>query len=240
MEVLDYYKKKKVDSYHVFDYHYPITHLISQAAKMKVLDSMINKYIKSTHLDLGCGNGMEVKHWSKLYPNTHFYGMDIGEDLISSLKQQETTNLTFVQGDINVPIFETKTFDSITTIDVLEHLTSTKKHIEIIKSYLKPSGKVVIITPNKDYLMKRIFSGIVPKDKDGEFDEHINVVSSKELIGELKAQGFRIIEKWRQEIAPPHPRFDSMYQAWCILDWMFGFRHNLFLGYSMIIVAELV
>lgn len=75
-------------------------------------------------LDVGCGNGFHSSLLAEEYPNSHFVGLDIGEDAIKHAKQttkksgEQFQNLEFIQCDAGkMPSNWCKSFDLVLIFD---------------------------------------------------------------------------------------------------------------------------
>lgn len=96
-------------------------------------------YIKNKILDVGCG--------SKPYENSFQSSTDyIGLDTDNSGHNHNNENIdVFYDGRI-FP-FEDKTFDSVVSFQVLEHVENEKLFLSEIKRVLKPNGTLMLTMP---------------------------------------------------------------------------------------------
>ncbi len=93
----------------------------------------------STILDIGCGNGRNMK-----YPNYNFYGIDNCSNFVK-LAKQITPNV-YLSDMTNLP-FDDNTFDAIISIASYHHLSSHERREQALKEMyrvLKPNGKILI------------------------------------------------------------------------------------------------
>jgi ubiquinone/menaquinone biosynthesis C-methylase UbiE len=114
---------------------------------------MAVKIISGKVLELGCGWGRGVE---KLISNCdHFTGLDKNEPLIKALQEKHpkhyfnTVNLPFLTE------FEDNTFDFIVTFQVIEHIQDDNKFLQEAHRVLKPGGKILLTTVNKEYSLSR-------------------------------------------------------------------------------------
>jgi len=108
-------------------------------------------------LDVGCGDGTYAYVLSKL--GAIVSGQDLGVMGIERANQREygqSNNLKgkFVCGDATNLMFDSESFDSVFSSDFFEHISLEAKRKVLAEIYrvLKPGGRLVIKTPNLDYL----------------------------------------------------------------------------------------
>ena len=93
----------------------------------------------STILDIGCGNGRNMKN-----NNYNFYGIDSCEQFIKICKDQK---LNVQLSDMTNLPFDNNTFDGIISIASFHHLSTVKRRIECLKEMkrvLKPNGRILL------------------------------------------------------------------------------------------------
>jgi ubiquinone/menaquinone biosynthesis C-methylase UbiE len=102
----------------------------------------------SRHLDFGCGPGTLV---SLLSADVSVVGVDIaGAQIAYAQQHYGGPGKDFLQIDSERLPFPDKTFDSISCVEVIEHL-DTRVTTTIFSEFLrvlKPEGKVIVTTPN--------------------------------------------------------------------------------------------
>jgi len=116
--------------------------------------------------------GIEFSSWSKNYAEEHF-GLTIYDRPLEKLNWPK------------------ESFDAVTMLDVIEHVTEPRKLLSEVKKILKPKGVFVITTPNIDSLAAKLtkekWYAILPG--------HLFYLSSKTLEAILLEIGFRVVEK---------------------------------------------
>ena len=143
-------------------------------------------------LDVGCGNG-----YFALYVKDKFarlYGSDISEEA-AHVAQRQGVFTTIM--DLNSSLsYKDNTFDTVTCLDVIEHLLDPGSLIDEIYRVLLPDGQLVLTTPNFRYfrnLNKLIFKGIFPHTTSDEFawkGVHLNYFTRRDLENHFKKAGF--------------------------------------------------
>jgi SAM-dependent methyltransferase len=95
----------------------------------------IKEYLNGTVLDLGAGNDYLKKEFLNL------------SDFWISLDYNIRSNTIDVQGDGQFLPFPENLFDTIVSIDVLEHIPDPDKLVSELYRVLKPGGKIILSTP---------------------------------------------------------------------------------------------
>ena len=105
-------------------------------------------------LDLGCGGGLVCEPLARLGAN--ITGIDfVKKNIIAAKKhaKKSNTNIEYLHQDINNLKFKKK-YDAVLILEVLEHIEDWKKIIINVKKLLKPGGKMIISTINRNFFSK--------------------------------------------------------------------------------------
>lgn len=167
---------------------------------------MIGGMCRGSVLDVGCGRG-EIKY--HLPKGCSYQGMDI------SPEGDE------IRGDVYSYEF-ISTYDTVLLLEVLEHLESPMKALEIIRHLISPGGKLIISVPNP-YNLDQIAS-VLHNDTNIENPNHISMFGDNEIRSLCKHAGFSRVTKsgfytkipglnW---LLPVQSRFGewSIYEVW--------------------------
>jgi SAM-dependent methyltransferase len=104
------------------------------------IETFINSFsYNSNLLDIGCGNGRNMKH-----SNYNFYGVDNCENFIKICQDQK---LNVKLSDMTKLPFENNCFDGIISIASFHHLSNVERRLECIKEMkriLKPNGRILL------------------------------------------------------------------------------------------------
>lgn len=142
-------------------------------------------------LDIGCGVGLFLESMIEAARlSWKLYGIDINERLIKEGKarlDQKVSNLYL--GRLTTLRLKSNYFDCVTCFDVLEHDDHLESTLKEIKKILKPSGLLLIQSPNEQSVMAYLCGSwwdwwAVP--------DHIFHFNPRSLSSILKKQGFRI------------------------------------------------
>lgn len=101
-------------------------------------------------LDCGCGAGEYVIELMK-FKNTEVYGIEFNDEKVRNYKNLYPSNSGVIQGDIQNMPYENSAFDLVILNEVLEHIPDQKKGLSEIYRVLKPSGHLIVFSPNRFY-----------------------------------------------------------------------------------------
>jgi len=105
-------------------------------------------------LDLGCGGGLVCEPLARLGIN--ITGIDfVKQNIIAAKKHAKKTNanIEYLHQNINNLKLKKK-YDAVLILEVLEHIEDWKKIIINVKKLLKPRGKIIISTINRNFFSK--------------------------------------------------------------------------------------
>ena len=134
-------------------------------------------------LELGCGMGHLLSWLGSSY---QVYGVDINPWALSQAKQNVPQgNFVLLSGDATYA-FPQATFDILIAKHVVEHLRQPERAIAEMSRVLKPSGLLILATPNLDSPMR-----LRKKDDWIGYKDptHISLKSPQEWLGALKQHG---------------------------------------------------
>lgn len=102
-------------------------------------------------LDLGCGSGYGSARIAKIAE--YVEAVDVAGDAIDFAKSSyRMANLKFRKIDHQYPLpFEDASFDVILSFQVIEHVHNEKVYLQEARRVLKPSGTIIIITPDRKH-----------------------------------------------------------------------------------------
>lgn len=142
-------------------------------------------------MDAGCGGGQYSFYLAKLNPTVNITAYDVNTHQIEQNKIDGNgiENIEFIQKDLT-EIEDSKKFDLIVCIDVLEHIQEDEKVIESFYTALKNRGYVYIHAPglNQFRYFKKVAN--MPKQKDHIRDGY-TIDHLKHMLSDV---GFDIIK----------------------------------------------
>lgn len=98
--------------------------------------------------------------------------------------------------------FREGSFDFIIATEVIEHVRYPYRLLREIRRVLKPTGRVLLSTPNAATLVNRValsVFGLFPDDRtlhDGADVGHIHFFTRRSLREAVAAEGFDILREW--------------------------------------------
>ena len=122
--------------------------------KSKLIKSSNKTLSNYNILDLGCGGGLVCEPLARLGVN--ITGIDfVKQNIISAKKHAKKLNLDikYIHQNLNNLKLKKK-YDAILILEVLEHIEDWKKIIINVKKLLKPRGKIIISTINRNFFSK--------------------------------------------------------------------------------------
>jgi 2-polyprenyl-3-methyl-5-hydroxy-6-metoxy-1,4-benzoquinol methylase len=105
--------------------------------------------------DIGAGSGLFSRPLAKaVAPGGKVYAVDIQQDLLDYVnqraKQENIRNIQTVLGGYNDPKLPARDVDLAFINDVLHHIENRAAYLKALGTYIKPTGRIVIIEMNKD------------------------------------------------------------------------------------------
>lgn len=143
-------------------------------------------YIKNgTFLDIGCGNGSRLLKMKRL-------GWDVtGVELnLKGYQECKKNNLNVFNDTLENLKFKKNSFDVIYISHVIEHVANPNEILRIVKNILKPNGQLLIKTPNRNSLGRKIFKKYWYHN---DIPRHLFLFSKKSLIKLLNSFNMTLI-----------------------------------------------
>jgi len=110
-------------------------------------------YINGDLLELGCGEGRGVTLLAPIASS--FTAIDKISEVVDQLTRK-FPDYTFKKESFPpLDSIESNSFDTIVSFQVIEHIKDDRKFLEEIWRVLKPGGKAIITTPNKNKSLTR-------------------------------------------------------------------------------------
>lgn len=166
-----------------------IIHLLGIAAERNNLQKMFLEPPLEDHnqfLEIGCGSGSKLVTLRALGWNVTGQEIDEGAKAIHEKKL-----LNVYYNDLQDIGFESDSFDAIGMNHVIEHIANPNEIFRECFRILKPRGKLIIITPNRNALGGIMFQ----KYWHGyDFPRHLNIFSKNSLMSCALHEGFEVMK----------------------------------------------
>jgi ubiquinone/menaquinone biosynthesis C-methylase UbiE len=159
--------------------------------KFLAVKNLVMEHDTKTLLDVGCGPGTFLGNF--INSNICAIGFDIASSQIDYATQKHNKeNITFVGGGGDVLPFPSSHFDTVTCIELIEHLEKDQidNLLKECHRVLKPNGRVIVTTPNYKslwVLLEKIVNTVSPVSYE---DQHITHFNKKTLRECLEKNGF--------------------------------------------------
>jgi len=100
-------------------------------------------------LDVGCGNGDFTRHLGTAFREVH--GIDVQEPFLEQFRQRVTDDKRYVVSNMSASAmgFPDDFFDTIVTIETLEHVPDLAGAARELTRVLRPGGELLITVPNR-------------------------------------------------------------------------------------------
>lgn len=139
---------------------------------------MVAKLCEGSVLDIGCRDG----EFKKYLPDNLYTGIDYNPQ-----------NLDVQYGDVYNLSYLDNTFDTVTLLEVMEHLENPIKALKEIRRVVKK--RLIISMPNP-WAMNQLAS-LICNNRNIINSDHINLFGDGEIISLCKRAGFSIITPMR-------------------------------------------
>ena len=143
-------------------------------------------YVHGRLLDFGCGEGQFLSKISPLCDSCA--GVDVSQRVIETAR----TNHSDLQFEVGADIlpFKDSEFDTITAVDVLEHILDLETVLEEFRRVLRPNGHLLIATSEFTRIKMILISILALHRFFYPTTPHIRYFTRKNLAQLLKSKGF--------------------------------------------------
>ncbi len=103
-------------------------------------------------LDIACGSGYGTAMLGRQPGTARAYGVDIDrETLIHARRRYEDAALTFIEANGTMLPFCDASFDTIVSLETLEHIQDDRAFLRELVRVLRPDGVCILSTPNRHH-----------------------------------------------------------------------------------------
>jgi ubiquinone/menaquinone biosynthesis C-methylase UbiE len=175
-------------------------------------------------LDLGCGDGLSIYFFGRVFPKTELHGIDVSEKSVRIAAGRGITNAAFqVYNGQTIP-FDKERFDLVFVSQVFHHIPHELHAglLEEIFRVLSPAGRLYLFEHNPlNPLTRYIVSTCV-------FDKDARVIRAGRLIAACRRAGFQSISRRYTLFFPRHRFFTPLLQIESGLGWLpLGFQYYI-------------
>jgi len=217
----DWYVSNQIESYDKGSYRH---HILK---RIQFVKSIIESHMKGNNqleniLDLGCGDGANLRWLSKYTPN--LWATDYNLDRLekaSKLVQQLGVNVKLYLADIRCLPFANESFDIVFFNHVIEHLDDDFLALQNIYRTLKNKGLLILGTPNEGALAWRFAYAVEPRVK--KRTDHLNFYTAKSISALAQKAGFKVKQIEFMGWGLPVWSIDPLIRKYKIMDDIFEF-----------------
>ena len=149
--------------------------------------------IQGRVLDVGCGDGFFTAKILQRFNLKNVYGLDISSKAVD-LARLKHPEINFKQDALNHIPEETNSIDSITMIEVIEHLVDIEGTLKELFRVMKPGGILLIATTDFNWLKQVIIAIFFFEKYFYPTNPHIRFFKKSTLADILSKNGFSIIK----------------------------------------------
>ncbi len=149
--------------------------------------------IQGRVLDVGCGDGFFTAKILQRFNLKNVYGLDISSKAVD-LARLKHPEINFQQSALNHIPEETNSIDSITMIEVIEHLVDIEGTLKELFRVMKPGGILLITTTDFNWLKQVIIAMFFFEKYFYPTNPHIRFFKKSTLADILSKNGFSIIK----------------------------------------------
>jgi methionine biosynthesis protein MetW len=164
----------------------------------ETLESVETLLVKGNRLlDVGCGNGSLLEIAKSRFDQV--YGCDISELVLKHAKKRGMLATCLDLNTEYLP-YQDKSFDTITCLEVIEHVLNPLYLLKNLNRLLPPRGQLLLSTPNIRYfknINKLLLKGRFPHTTTDAFvwgGGHLHYFTRKDLFFLLREAGFQKIK----------------------------------------------
>jgi ubiquinone/menaquinone biosynthesis C-methylase UbiE len=165
--------------------------LVSHMARYRFAEPLAQDAVV---LDAGCGCGYGA-HYLAMNGAKRVIGIDVAPEAIEYARCRYTAeNLAFAMTNVTALAFPSEALDAVVCLEVFEHVADWERLLAESRRVLKPSGRIIVSTPNK-----QVFS---PGQREPINPWHVREYSGDEFASIL-ASYFEDVQLWGQAFSTP-------------------------------------
>ena len=170
---------------------------------------VLNREEKGCHLDFGAYDGTVIKKLAETGVIEKGVGVDLNKEVVSLSESgmPENTSLKLIAAGKPLP-FDDDTFDSVSILDVIEHIHDQESILKELYRVLKPNGLFIITVPQKHlfsfldlgnlkFRFPRLHRHYYVKKYGFEAYKHRYVDCANGLFGDIEKE-----KMWHQHFSP--------------------------------------
>ena len=152
-----------------------------------------NGKIRGRVLDAGCGDGFFTAQIRQRFNLKNVHGLDVSSKAIdlAGIKYPE---IIFQQGSLSHIPEETNSIDSVTMVEVIEHLIDVEGTLKELFRVLKPGGILLITTTDFNWFKQVIIAMFFFEKYFYPTNPHVRFFTKSTLAEVLSNNGFTVMK----------------------------------------------
>lgn len=136
-------------------------------------------------LDVGCGEGYVLCHLQEAFPGLIMQGMDGDLEALDQAREK-MPGVHFWQGDATLLPFQDRSFDTVTCLEVLEHLSEPERALEEMARVSR--GYLLLSVPNQPFFALANFLRGQNLRRLGEDAGHVHHWTAPQFLSLVKGR----------------------------------------------------
>ena len=152
-----------------------------------------NGKIRGRVLDAGCGDGFFTAQIRQRFNLKNVHGLDVSSKAID-LAGTKYPEIIFQQGSLSHIPEETNSIDSVTMVEVIEHLIDVEGTLKELFRVLKPGGILLITTTDFNWFKQVIIAMFFFEKYFYPTNPHVRFFTKSTLAEVLSNTGFTVMK----------------------------------------------
>lgn len=147
--------------------------------------------LKTEVLDIGCHGGRFTQEMASFLPEVKMAGIDPDQEAIAYARKR-LPDFSFKEAFVENLPFRDESFDLVTCLEVLEHVSDPQKAVSEMRRCLKKDGCLVVMVPTESLLFQAVWF-LWTKNKGKIWQEaHLHQFRDERLENLLAENGFEV------------------------------------------------
>jgi len=167
-------------------YYLPFTKMFF-IKRLELVNAMIKENTYDSLLDIGCGSGIFLKELESRCNNLHAIDMHRKMHLVQDMIKKEKINANLAEGSVIDLPYDSKTFDCVVSVSVLEHIRELDRALNEIQRVAKSGAVIVLGFPVENRITEiilRFAYTLLPNVKleDEHVSTHSDIINAANVI----------------------------------------------------------
>ncbi len=169
-----------------------------EVSQLEKVTEFFKQALKGKVLDAGCGSGIVTLFLGKYKEISKIVGLDISKTAVGIANKKalemKLKKVSFVQGSVTDFPLADKTFDTIISFEVIEHIIDVKKMLLECNRVLRTRGFLAISTVELSFVKRILISIFFFESYFSPETPHIRFFTKNTLKRALNETGFEVVD----------------------------------------------